>query len=77
MSMMIFSGNANPELARKIADHLRIPLGKAAVGNFQDSETAIEILENVRGGDVFLIQPTCAPANNNLMELLILSLIHI
>jgi ribose-phosphate pyrophosphokinase len=69
---MIFSGNANPELARKIADHLRIPLGKAAVGNFQDSETAIEILENVRGGDVFLIQPTCAPANNNLMELLIL-----
>jgi ribose-phosphate pyrophosphokinase len=72
MSMMIFSGNANPELARKIADHLRIPLGKAAVGNFQDSETAIEILENVRGGDVFLIQPTCAPANNNLMELLIL-----
>ncbi len=72
MSMMIFSGNANPELARKIADHLRVPLGKAAVGNFQDSETAIEILENVRGGDVFLIQSTCAPANNNLMELLIL-----
>ncbi len=69
---MIFSGNANPELARKIADHLRVPLGKAAVGNFQDSETAIEILENVRGGDVFLIQSTCAPANNNLMELLIL-----
>lgn len=72
MSMMIFSGNANPELARKIADHLRIPLGKAAVGKFQDSETAIEILENVRGGDVFLIQPTCSPTNNNLMELLVL-----
>lgn len=72
MSMMIFSGNANLKLARKIADHLRVPLGKATIGAFQDSETAVEILENVRGGDVFLIQPTCAPSNNNLMELLIM-----
>ncbi len=72
-TMMIFTGNANPELALKIASHLQIPMGKAAVGVFSDGETAVEILENVRGRDVFLIQPTCAPANDNLMELLTLA----
>ncbi|MBA4696587.1 MAG: ribose-phosphate pyrophosphokinase [Legionella sp.] len=69
-AMMIFTGNANPELGLKIAAHLNIPVGKATVGTFSDGETLVEILENVRGRDVFIIQPTCAPANNNLMELL-------
>lgn len=69
-TMMIFSGNANPELARNISKHLEIPMGKANVGTFSDGETMVEILENVRGKDVFVIQSTCAPANDNLMELL-------
>ncbi|MFJ1269402.1 ribose-phosphate pyrophosphokinase [Legionella lytica] len=69
-TMMIFSGNANPELAQKISSHLQIPIGKATVGTFSDGETMVEILENVRGRDVFIIQSTCAPSNNNLMELL-------
>ncbi len=69
-TMMIFTGNANPELSLKIASHLQIPIGKANVGTFSDGETMVEILENVRGRDVFIIQSTCAPSNNNLMELL-------
>lgn len=69
-TMMIFTGNANPELTQKIAEHLNIPVGKATVGTFSDGETLVEILENVRGRDVFIIQSTCAPANNHLMELL-------
>lgn len=69
-TMMIFTGNANPELALKIASNLNISLGKASVGTFSDGETKTEILENVRGKDVFVVQSTCAPANNNLMELL-------
>ena len=69
-TMMIFTGNANPELALKIASHLKISLGKATVSTFSDGETMIEILENVRGKDVFIIQSTCAPANDHLMELL-------
>ncbi|WP_058533382.1 ribose-phosphate pyrophosphokinase [Legionella saoudiensis] len=69
-TMMIFAGNANPELAQKISSHLQIPIGKATVGTFSDGETMVEILENVRGRDVFIIQSTCAPSNNNLMELL-------
>lgn len=69
-TMMIFTGNANTELALKIASHLEIPIGQASVGTFSDGETMVEILQNVRGRDVFIIQPTCAPANNNLMELL-------
>lgn len=69
-TMKIFTGNANPELALKIASHLQIPLGKATVGTFSDGETMVEILENVRGKDVFVVQSTNAPANNNLMELL-------
>jgi ribose-phosphate pyrophosphokinase len=69
-TMMIFTGNANPELTKNTASHLEIPIGKASVGTFSDGETMVEILENVRGRDVFIIQSTCAPANNNLMELL-------
>lgn len=70
MSMMLFSGNSTPELANKIAKYLNIPLGMAKVGTFSDGETNVEILENVRGKDVFIIQSTCAPANDHLMELI-------
>lgn len=66
----IFTGNANPELARHVVKHLNIPLGKANVGRFSDGETMVEIIENVRGQHTFIIQPTCAPSNDNLMELL-------
>jgi ribose-phosphate pyrophosphokinase len=69
-NMMIFTGNANPELAHKISSALKIPIGKATVGTFSDGETLIEILENVRGKDVFIIQSTCAPSNDHLMELI-------
>lgn len=69
-NLMIFSGNANLPLAEKICQHLHVPLGKATVGKFSDGETMIEILENVRGHDVFIIQPTCAPTNDHLMELI-------
>lgn len=72
-SMMLFTGNANPELGKHVAAHLNIPLGKAAVGRFSDGETMVEILENVRGHDVFILQPTCSPVNDNLMELLAMS----
>lgn len=71
--MMIFAGNANTKLAASIAEHLNIPLGKATVGTFSDGETLVEILENVRGRDVFIVQSTCAPTNNNLMELLVMA----
>ncbi len=70
--LMVFAGNANPQLARLVADHLEINLGKATVGRFSDGEVVVEINENVRGRDVFIIQPTCAPANDNLMELLVM-----
>ncbi len=69
-TMMIFTGNSNPELAVQISSHLQIPMGKATVGTFSDGETMVEILENVRGKDVFVIQSTNSPANDNLMELL-------
>ena len=72
-TMMIFTGNANPELALKISSHLQLPIGQASVGTFSDGETMVEVLENVRGKDVFVIQSTCAPANDNLMELLIMA----
>lgn len=72
-TMMIFTGNSNPELALKISTHLQLPIGQANVGTFSDGETMVEILENVRGKDVFVIQSTCAPANDNLMELLIMA----
>jgi ribose-phosphate pyrophosphokinase len=71
--LMIFSGNANLPLAEKISQYLNIPLGKAVVGRFSDGEIMVEILENVRGRDVFIIQPTCAPTNDHLMELVILA----
>nr|WP_295430063.1 ribose-phosphate diphosphokinase [uncultured Thiodictyon sp.] len=70
--MMVFSGNANPELSADIAQHLGLSLGKAVVGQFSDGEVMAEIQENVRGRDVFVVQPTGAPTNDNLMELLVL-----
>lgn len=70
--MMIFTGNANPNLARRVARQLHIPLGDASVGRFSDGEVSVEVNENVRGKDVFLIQPTCAPTNDNLMELIVM-----
>jgi len=70
--MMVFTGNANPDLAAEIAAHLSIPMGKAVVGQFSDGEVMTEIQENVRGRDVFVLQPTCAPTNDNLMELLVM-----
>ncbi|HJW81425.1 MAG TPA: ribose-phosphate pyrophosphokinase [Acidiferrobacterales bacterium] len=70
--MMVFTGNANPALAEKVAHHLGMPLGKAHVGRFSDGETLVEIMDNVRGRDVFIIQPTCAPSNDNLMELVVM-----
>ncbi len=71
--LKIFSGNANPALAQKICDQLGIPLGEARVKTFSDGEVLVEICENVRGRDVFIVQSTCAPANNNLMELLVMT----
>lgn len=69
---MIFTGNANPVLAENIVDKLGMDLGKANVDLFSDGEIAVEIKENVRGRDVFVVQPTCAPTHKNLMELLII-----
>ena len=71
--LMIFAGNANPELAQAIARKLHIPMGQATVGRFSDGETTVEINENVRGHDVFIIQPTCYPTNDNLMELIVMA----
>lgn len=70
--MMVFSGNANSQLSAEIATHLNIPLGKAVVGQFSDGEVMAEIQENVRGRDVFVVQPTGAPTNDNLMEMLVM-----
>ena len=71
-NLTVFSGNANPDLAAQVVDYLKLPLGKARVEQFSDGEIAVEVLENVRGRDVFIIQPTCAPSHKNLMELLLL-----
>jgi ribose-phosphate pyrophosphokinase len=71
--MTVFSGNANPELSAAISRRLGFPLGKANVGKFSDGEVTVEIMENVRGRDVFIVQPTCPPVNDNLMELLIMA----
>lgn len=71
--MTVFTGNANPQLARQIVQHLGLPLGNATVSKFSDGEIQVEIRENVRGKDVFIIQPTCFPTNDCLMELLLLS----
>jgi len=70
--MAVFSGNAHPELAHDIARCLHVPLAKAQVGRFSDGEINVEILENIRGRDAFIIQPTCPPTSENLMELLIM-----
>ena len=70
--LMIFTGNANPRLAADVAAHLHMPLGKATVGRFSDGEVMVEILENVRGKDVFVLQSTCAPTNDHLMEVMIM-----
>jgi ribose-phosphate pyrophosphokinase len=71
-NLMVFSGNANPKLAHAVVQHLNIPLGRAQVSRFSDGEVMVEINENVRGRDVFVLQPTGAPANDNLMELMIM-----
>jgi len=70
--MMVFTGNANKALATKVTRKLHIPLGNADVGKFSDGEVAVEINENVRGKDVFILQSTCAPTNDNLMELIVM-----
>ncbi len=70
--MKLFAGNAVPELAQKVADRLYTKLGNASVGRFSDGEISVEIHENVRGSDVFIIQSTCAPTNDNLMELIVM-----
>jgi ribose-phosphate pyrophosphokinase len=69
----LFAGTSNPELANKVSHHLNIPLGKATVSKFSDGEIMVEILENVRGRDIFLLQSTSAPCNDNLMELIIMA----
>ena len=71
--LMVFAGNAHPELAQKVVQKLHIPMGDATVGKFSDGETLVELNENVRGRDVFVIQPTCYPTNDNLMELVIVA----
>src|SRR5947209_382231 len=70
--LKIFSGRANPELAQRICEYLGLPLGKISMGNFPDGEISCKIDEDVRGRDVYLLQPTCPPVNENLMELLIM-----
>jgi ribose-phosphate pyrophosphokinase len=72
-SISLFTGNANPALAHDIARHLMVPVGRASVGRFSDGEINVEIMENVRGRDVFLVQSTCPPVNDSLMELLIMA----
>ena len=72
-NIMLFTGNANPQLAADIASRLNLPMGKISVENFSDGEIFVEIEENVRGRDIFIIQSLCAPTNNNLMELLIIT----
>ena len=71
-NLLVFSGNANPDLSAQVVDYLKLPLGKARVEQFSDGEIDVEIQENVRGRDVFIIQPTCAPSHKNLIELLLM-----
>lgn len=70
--MVVFAGNANPQLAQAIVNHLGFSLGKAIVSKFSDGEIMVEIIDSVRGQDVFIVQPTCTPINDNLMELLVM-----
>ena len=71
-TLKVFSGNAHVRLAQEVCEHLGVPMGKAQIGRFPDGEVRLQILENVRGADVFVFQPTCQPVNDNLVELLIL-----
>jgi ribose-phosphate pyrophosphokinase len=71
-SLVVFSGNANPGLARKVCSYLNLPLGQSEVTRFPDGEIDAKVLEDVRGADVYVLQPTCPPVNENIMELLIL-----
>ncbi len=71
-NMIVFTGNANPRLAQDISGYLQIPMGKVTLGRFSDGEVMVEVMENVRGKDIFIVQPTCAPTNDNLMELLVM-----
>ena len=70
--MRVFTGNANPKLAEAVCRHLNISLGRAIVGKFSDGEVMVELLENVRGRDVFVLQSTCQPTNDNLMEVMVM-----
>ncbi len=72
-SLMVFTGNASPKLAEAVAQHLGITLGRATVARFSDGEVMVELLENVRGKDVFILQSTCAPTNDNLMEVMVMA----
>ena len=71
-TMAVFTGSANPQLALDIARYLQVPLGRAHVGRFSDGEVTVELMENVRGRDVFVVQSTCPPANDHLMELMVM-----
>jgi ribose-phosphate pyrophosphokinase len=70
--LMVFTGNANPRMAQDVAKHLNMSIGRAVVGKFSDGEVMVEIMENVRGKDVFVLQSTCQPTNDNLMELMVM-----
>ena len=72
-NLMVFSGNANPALADAIARYIGVPLGYASISKFSDGEVSVELNENVRGKDVFVIQPTCSPTNDSIMELLLMA----
>jgi ribose-phosphate pyrophosphokinase len=71
-NLMVFTGNANPRLAEEVVRHLNLPLGRATVARFSDGEVMVELLENVRGKDVFVLQSTCMPTNDNLMEVVLM-----
>ena len=71
--MRVFTGNANPQLADAVCKHLNVSLGRCLVGRFSDGEVMVELLENVRGRDVFILQSTCVPTNDNLMEILVMT----
>ena len=70
---MVFSGNANPQLSDRIARYIGVPLGNASIDKFSDGEISVELNENVRGKDVFIIQPTCSPTNDHILELLLIA----
>ena len=71
-TMAVFTGSANPQLALDVARYLQVPLGRAHVGRFSDGEVWFQIQDNVRGADVFVVQPPCSPVNENLMEMLLM-----